>query len=209
MTAAPMTLEVLASDQHFDRQLALVREHWTSVRCLWLDSAGAVRLGPDLTSDFLLGCGMPGIAHIKPARDGRFAFAETSVTEISATAVIIPCYDTIPGILDANPERHVDHLVDLVAVDLDRPERFWRRRGEALVLGAAYLDIAGQEGEPITVFKTPISWLQGAGTGVVVLDWDWARDLLLDHELIAEDLGLGERLEAALKPSISIGRAAA
>ena len=43
----------------------------------------------------------------------------------------------------------------------------------------------------------------------MVLDWDWARDLLLGHELLAEDLDLGERLEAALKPVISIGRAAA
>ena len=142
MTAAPMTLEVLASDQHFDRQLALVREHWTSVRCLWLDSAGAARLGPDLLSDFLLGCGMPGIASIKPARNGRFAFAEDAVT--SVTTVIIPCYDTIPGMLDANAETHVEHLVDLVAVDLDHPDRFWRRRGKALVLGATYLEIAGQ-----------------------------------------------------------------
>ena len=40
MTAAPMTLEVLASDQHFDRQLALVREHWAVVRHLWLHSVG-------------------------------------------------------------------------------------------------------------------------------------------------------------------------
>ncbi len=54
-----------------------------------------------------------------------------------------------------------------------------------------------------------MSWLRSGGAGVVVLDWDWARDLLLGHELLAEDLDLGERLEAALEPVISIGRAAA
>ncbi|MCZ6542525.1 MAG: hypothetical protein O6768_02555, partial [Planctomycetota bacterium] len=32
-------------------------------------------------------------------------------------------------------ERHVEELRDLVAVDLDHPDRFWRRRGEALLLG--------------------------------------------------------------------------
>jgi len=205
-----VTLQALVRDQRFDCQIQLVREHWTSVRCLWLDSAvpsDAARIRSDLPDDFLLGCGMPGIASIKPARDGLFEFAQGAVT--SVTTVIIPCYDTIPGMLDVNPERHVEHLVDLVAVDVDHPDRFWRRRGEALVLGGAYLEIAGQEGEPAPVFKNPMSWLKSGGAGVVVLDWDWARDLLLGYELIAENLVLGERLEAALEPVISIGRAAA
>ena len=59
------------------------------------------------------------------------------------------------------------------------------------------------------VFKNPMNWLRSGGDGIVMLDWDWARDLLLGHDLIAEDLDLGERLEAALEPVISIGRAAA
>ena len=79
-------------------------------------------------------------------------------------------------------------------------------RGRELL---AFLEIAGYEGEPVPVFKNPMSWLRSGGAGVVVLDWDWARDLLLGHELLAQDLDLGERLETALKPSISIGRAAA
>ncbi len=204
MSAGTVTLERLARDQRFDRQIALVREHWASVRRLWLDSADAVRIRSDLPDDFLVGAGMPGIADIKPTDDGHFEFAEDGLT-----AVVIPAYDTIPGNLDANPEQHVEHLVDLVAVDLDQPDCFWRRRGDALVLGAAYLEIAGQEGEPVPVFKNPMSWLKSGGAGVVVLDWDWARDLLLGYELIAENLVLGERLEAALEPVISIGRAAA
>ena len=83
---------------------------------------------------------MPGLADIRPIRDGRFEFAEGGLT-----AIILPAYDCIPGMLDANPERHVEHLVDLVAVDLDHPDRYWRRRGKALVLGAALLEIASQE----------------------------------------------------------------
>ena len=146
---------------------------------------------------------MPGIATVKPIYDGRFEFAEDGLT-----AVVIPAYDTIPGNLDANAERHVEHLVDLVAVDLDHPDRYWRRLGEALLLGVAYLEIASYEGEPVPVFKTPLSWLQGGG-GVCILDWDWARDLLLDLELVAEDVELGERLDAALKPNIWVRRAAA
>ncbi len=123
--------------------------------------------------------------------------------------MVTPAYDTVPGILDANPERHVEHLLDLVAVDLDHPDRFWRRRGEALILGSAYLEIAGQEGEPVPVFKNPLTWLKSGGAGIAILDWDYARDLLLDRELIAEDVDLGTRLEAALKPEIWVMGAAA
>ena len=202
-----MRLEDAAAENRFDHQIALVREHWRAVRYFWLedpDVPAARKLRSQLLEEFYIGAGMPGLANIRPTRDGRFEFAEDGLT-----AVIVPCYDTIPGLLDANPERHVEHLVDLVAVDVDHPDRFWRRRGEALVLGVAFLEIAGHEGEPVPVFKNPISWLQAAGGGVVVLDWSWARDLLLGHELLAEDLDLGERLETALKPVISIGRAAA
>ena len=210
MSARPVTLEVLAQDQHFDRQIALVREHWRAVRQLWLEDdhvrAGAQALRADLPRDFWIGCGMPGLANIRPTRDGRFEFTGGGD---GAAAVIIPAYTTIPGLLVANAARHVAHLVDLVAVDLDRPDKFWRRRGEALVLGVAFLEIAGQEGEPVPVFKTPMSWLRSGGAGIAVIDWAWARDLLLDHELIAEDLDLGDRLEDALKPDIWVKEAAA
>ena len=36
----------------------------------------------------------------------------------------------------------------------------------------------------------------------MVPDWDWAPDLLLGLDLIAEDVELGNRLEAALRPEI-------
>ena len=207
MNAAPVTLETLATDQRFDRQIALLREHWRAIRYFWLedpDVPAAREFRAELPEEFYIGAGMPGLAKIRPTGDGHFEFADDGLT-----AVIIPCYDTIPGMLDANAARHVEHLVDLVAVDLDRPERHWRRRGEAMVLGSDYLDIAGQEGEPITVFKNPMTWLQGGGAGVAVLDFEWVPDLLLGFDLIAEDVELGERLEAALKPNIWIGRVAA
>jgi hypothetical protein len=98
--------------------------------------------------------------------------------------------------------------VDLVAVDLDRPDRFWRRRGESLVLGSAYLDLAADFGEPVPVFRNPMSWLRSGGAGIVVLDWNYVSDLLLGHELIAEDLELGIQLEAAVAPSILVMEAA-
>ena len=111
-------------------------------------------------------------------------------------------YDTIPSLVVANPERQFEELRDLVAVDVDRPDRFWRRRGDALVLGNAFLEIAGDQGEPVPVFRNPITWLRSGGAGIVILDWNWIPDLLLGHELIAEDVDLGNRLAAALKPDI-------
>ncbi len=201
MNAAP-TFEALAADQHFDFQIELLREHWCSARHLWIDTPDplkAARLGPDLAPDFWFGAGLPGLAPIRPTGAGRFEFSGGG-----RPAVIIPCYDTIPGMLDANAERHVEHLVDLVAVDVDHPERFWRRRGDALILGAAFLEIAGQEGEAVPVFRNPLTWLRSGGAGVFIHDWSCAPDLLLGHELIAEDLDLGDRLEAALRPNILI-----
>ena len=208
MMTADLGAEIGLREHRLDRQIELVREHWRAVSYLWLEevdvSARLRRLRANLPKDFILGAGMPGLASIKPTHDGRFEF-----TEDGLTALVIPCYDTIPGNLDANAAAHVEHLVDLVAVDLDHPERCWRRRGDAVVLGNAYLEIAGQECQPITVFKTPLSWLRAGGAGICILDWDYARDLLLDHELIAEDLDLGVALEGALKPTIWIRRAAA
>ncbi len=207
-TSTSLELQALVRDRRFDRQLQLVREHWASVRRLWLEDmdvhAGDRRLRADLPGEFWIGAGMPGLANIKPTHGGCFEFAEDGLT-----AIIVPAYDMIPGNLDANPERHVEHLLDLVAVNLDQPDQCWRRRGEALVLGSAYLEIADQEGEPIPVFRNPLTWLRSGGAGIVVLDWTWVPDLLLGHELIAEDLDLGDVLEAALKPTIWIRRAAA
>ena len=123
MSAA--TLEAQVTDQRFDSQIALVREHWASVRHLWLDDpdvAAARKLRADLPEEFYIGTGMPGLAMVKLTGAGRFNFADSGLT-----AVIIPAYDTIAGLLDASAEAHVEHLVDLVAVDVDRPSRFWRR----------------------------------------------------------------------------------
>ena len=205
-TVVMTDIEKMVAEGRADHQLALVREHWPTVRRLWLGTTEPLKVArlDGLPPDFWFGAGMPGLADIRPIGADRFEFADNGVT-----AIILPAYDCIPGMLDANAERHVEELRDLVAVDVDRPDRFWRRRGEALVLGLAYLEIAGQEGEPVPVFKTPISWLRSGGAGIAILDWNYARDLLLDHELIAEDLELGDRLVDALKPAIWIRRAAA
>ncbi len=207
MNTAPRTLEDMAAEERFASQLGLVREHWAAVRDLWLndsDLGPAGHIRSDLPPEFWVGCGMPGSANIKPTSDDRFEFAENG-----QPAIIVPCYDTIPGILDANAEAHVEHLIDLVAVGVDQPDQFRRRRGEALILGAAYRYIAAQEDAPLPVFRNPMTWLRSGGGGVVVLDWSWAPDLLFGLDLVAEDLALGERLESAMRPDIWIAESAA
>ena len=41
-----------------------------------------------------------------------------------------------------------------------------------------------------------------------MLDWDGAREVLTGLDLVAEDLELGERLEAVVKPDIWVMKAA-
>ncbi len=203
----PRTLEDMAAEERFASQIGLVGEHWGAVRRLWLndsdlDPAGHIR--SDLPPEFWLGCGMPGSADIRPTPEGLFEIAEDG-----QPAVIVPCYDGLPSILDATPERHVEQLVDLIAVETDNPSRVWRRRGEAVILGSAFLDLAAQYDAPLPVYRDPLSWLKSGGHGIVILDWGWAPDLLCKLELVAEDLELGERLESAMKPAVWIMESAA
>ena len=202
MSAA--AIEKLVAQGRIDHQLALVGEHWPAVRRLWLETPEPLRAArlDGLPPDFWFGAGMPGLAPVTPL-GRRFEFAETG-----RKALIIPAYHVIPGTLDANPAAHVEHLFDLVAVDVNQPDRHWRRRGDVVVLGNSYLEISGQEGEPVPVFKNPLSWLRSGGAGIAILDWGMARELLLDREMIAEDVALGNRLAAALKPDIWVMEAA-
>ncbi len=185
---------------HLGSQFQLMREHWSSVRQLWLGTSpppGEVLGG--LPHDFWTGVGMPGLANIRPTGTGRFEFVEDGLT-----AIVLPVFDTIPGLVVASAERQVDELRDLVAVDFNHPDHFWRRRGEALILGTAFLEIANQEGAPVPVYRNPLTWFQAAGDGIVVLNWEYVREMLTGLDLVAEDLALGEQLEIALKPNIWI-----
>lgn len=187
-------------EHRLESQLKLVGEHWSSVRRLWLGTSPPPgELLGGLPNDFWTGVGMPGLANVQTTGNDRFEFAKDGLT-----AIIFPAYNTIPGLVVASAEGQVEELRDLVAVDLDHPDRFWRRRGDALVLGNAVLEIAAQEGAPVPVFRNPLSWFQAGGDGVVVLDWDYARDLLTGLDLVAENLALGERLETAIRPDIWI-----
>ena len=64
----------MVAQGRFDRQLALVREHWAAGRRLFLtdsDLDPGANLRSELPLDFEIGCGLPGIASIKPTDVGR------------------------------------------------------------------------------------------------------------------------------------------
>jgi hypothetical protein len=62
-------------------------------------------------------------------------------------------------------------LADLVAFRVDQPDRWFYRDGKpGLVLGNESLDHAITTATPITLFETPLAWLQGGCDGAVILE---------------------------------------
>ena len=72
-------------------------------------------------------------------------------------------------------------ILDLLAVRVDTPDRWWSRLGEAgLILGEDRYLAAVSEGEAVRVFDSPVAWLRGGCTGSVFLDdvearWEMER----------------------------------
>ncbi len=67
-------------------------------------------------------------------------------------------------------------ILDLLALRLDQPETWWRRVGEpGLVLGEDRYLAAVDGATPLSVFDSPLAWLQGGCDGVVLLDDAEAR----------------------------------
>ena len=120
---------------------------------------------------------------------------------------------------------------DCVAWRPETPERWWLRDGEAVVLGAQALAIAGYEGEGLSLRSTPERWLAADGgpcirapgrcqqecptcsmvRGVCVLRWDVSmRTLFEDVKRIECDSpALAKRLTHGLRawePRVTVTR---
>ncbi len=203
MSAAALeTLKATSAELAEEERGALFREYATTARRIegrhldHLMSLGAPWAFWDNT-------GAPGVSSIKPLQDGRFQFAENGVS-----AVILPIYDSETPTWAPLGHRF-DGLIDLVAFDPTRPDCWWLRRGQALLLGSIYVGLVLEERCALPVYSNPMSWLRANAEGLVVLDWKAAPALLLDvGEFHAETVDLGECLEGALAPSILIMEAA-
>ena len=103
----------------------------------------------------------------------------------STQALIIGCFDC-------------DHLVDVVAADIKNPKRFARLERRAWCIDQHF--DWWNVGDPLTVWRNPLTWLQNGGDGVVIFDFEEAHWQLPDRTLIPEDDTHGRQIRAALQP---------
>ena len=92
-----------------------------------------------------------------------------------------------------------DELADLLAFDPRAPNQWWCRLGGEPLLGTGAL--ADQlTGQPLHVYRTPLSWLQHGCDGVVPLDFNRASiDLITaQNGIVAEDDAHVSELRRAL-----------
>ncbi len=102
------------------------------------------------------------------------------------------------------PVMDGDELVDLIAFDLPQPDRWWLRRGDTCLLGAAALDHL-YLGAELQVRRNPLSWLQNHTEGCVVLDWPRAADRLRSiATLDAADIEHGQEIRCHLQHPLLI-----
>ncbi len=127
-----------------------------------------------------------GIGHIVPHSSGLFEFHDDG-----DLGLIVP---------EGEPEvpgwAWID---DLIAFMPDNPSRWWRRRGEVDLLGAA--NITPWRLSPLVIYETPLSWLQAGADGICVVDWaiDPIARLVGTGYLEAETPALKRRLERRIQ----------
>ena len=192
------TLKAIAAELAEEERWALFREYAATVRRIeGRHLSHFMSLGAP--QGFWNNTGAPGVGSIRRLQDGCFEFAENG-----RSVAVLPVYDS------ATPawsplEHRFDGLLDLLAFDPTQPERWWLRRGQALLLGSIYVGLALEADSALPIYANPMSWIKANAEGVVVLDWEAAPSLLLDaSEFLAEDVALGDRLQAALAPSIMV-----
>ncbi len=203
MSAAALeTLKATSAELAEEERGALFREYATTVQRIegrHLDHL--LSLGNPWA--FWDNTGAPGVGSIRTLAEGHFEF-----TKNGRSAVVLPVYDSETPAW-APLEQRFEGLLDLLAFDPARPARWSLRRGQAMLLGSIYVGLVLEEGCALPLYSDPLRWIKADGEGTVVLDWAWAPDLLLGFDLIVEDVELGNRLDAALKPDIWVMEAAA
>ncbi len=113
------------------------------------------------------------------------------------------------------PIIEAEVVVDLIAFQSVRPELWWLRRGESPFLGGDAMERLWL-GDPLLVFKSPLAWLQANApyNGLTVLNWDAARRLIPDIDIIVTDIEFGRELDQRLtvparRPRVYVPRRAA
>lgn len=124
-----------------------------------------------------------GVAKVRPDGDGLYV----PDVDGAVTAAIVPLM----------PD---DELIDLVAVDIARPDRWRRRTGLGDLLGEN--NVFGLFDEPLLVHPSPTEWLRSDCEGVAILEFTpTVRGLLNSLEGGLEAVGdpdFAQSLERAL-----------
>ena len=99
-------------------------------------------------------------------------------------------------------------VLDLVAWPLEKPAKFARLYGRAVVLGGAALGSAGSDDGPLRVHRTPLSWLQAGCVGLVLLDPTRGILVLRDapNRIAAEDDAHAAELAGLMVASLPLAR---
>ncbi len=126
-----------------------------------------------------------GVARIVTTSDGLF-----EIHDDGERALIVP---------EGVPEVPAwDSIHDLIAFLPDEPGRWWRRRGDASLLGAS--NMTPWRLSPLVIHATPLSWLQGTAAGICIVDWSFdPTALLAAGHLSIETPALRSRLEYRIK----------
>ena len=126
--------------------------------------------------------------------------------EADAKARLFQPFPTGPEALIVPVAVLGDVVIDLLALPVRQPETWYRRTGHAPILGEEAAERADFMGEPLEVFATPLAWLRGGGSSVVVLDWRASLSLYLGgvDKLLVEDDALGHRLKQALQRDVEL-----
>jgi hypothetical protein len=93
-----------------------------------------------------------GVGLIKRAESGVWWPDDGGVPRL-----IVPCYER-------------GEIVDLIALHPNRPDDWWHRTGQAVVLGADTLATCVKD-RPLEVVSNPLDWMAKAGDAVCVLNW--------------------------------------
>ena len=148
-----------------------------------------------------LAAGNLGLSEVETARDGLYQPSPHN----GRRAFITPVYGPVRPLEVAVIDPDAATPIDLVAWHMDQPNRWWLRRGTAVLLGEIEIVYAETYGEPIRIYRTPLDWLKAGGEGVVILDWTEAWFHLRGLKLGAEDHQHGEELQRRLRPPWSKG----
>lgn len=134
-----------------------------------------------------------GVVEIDPSADGLYQPAPGG-----RPAYVVPA-QPIPAPWESGfPE---DDPADLIAWLPSEPRRWWCRYGLAPILNPNAIERAVFHRDQLGVYSSPLAWLRAGGAGIVILSAEADLRLWLGGVPIvaADELGLGERIEAALR----------